>query len=205
VDCRTWRERGIDLKVAVNLSARHLQDAHLPAWLERTFAATGTQPQWLELEITESAIMTDPDRAAKILSALQELGVLLSIDDFGTGYSSLAYLRTLAVDRLKLDRSFIAAMDRGAKDQVIVDSTIKLAHGLDLEVVAEGIENQTQFELLKQFGCDLGQGYWIAKPMPLNKLLEWYGERRDPGEAVEVALALLPPQRRSLGSVSTLP
>jgi diguanylate cyclase (GGDEF)-like protein/PAS domain S-box-containing protein len=177
-DCRTWREHGIDLRVAVNLSARHLQDAHLPAWLEATLAATNTQPQWLELEITESAIMTDPDRAAKILRALQELGVLISIDDFGTGYSSLAYLRTLAVDRLKLDRSFITGMDHGSKDQVIVESTIKLAHGLDLEVVAEGIENEAQFTLLRQFGCDLGQGYWIAKPMPMNKLLEWCREPR---------------------------
>jgi predicted signal transduction protein with EAL and GGDEF domain len=175
-DCRTWRELGIDLRVAVNLSARHLQDAHLPAWLEATLAATNTRPEWLELEITESAIMTDPDRASKILRALQELGVLISIDDFGTGYSSLAYLRTLAVDRLKLDRSFITGMDRGPKDQVIVESTIKLAHGLDLEVVAEGIENQAQFMLLREFGCDLGQGYWIARPMPMTSLLEWYRE-----------------------------
>jgi diguanylate cyclase (GGDEF)-like protein/PAS domain S-box-containing protein len=176
-DCRTWRELGIDLRVAVNLSARHLQDAHLPTWLEGALAKTNTRPDWLELEITESAIMTDPERASKILRALQGLGVLLSIDDFGTGYSSLAYLRTLAVDRLKLDRSFIASMDHGSKDQVIVESTIKLAHGLDLEVVAEGIENQAQFALLKEFGCDLGQGYWIAKPMPMNKLLEWYRQR----------------------------
>jgi EAL domain-containing protein (putative c-di-GMP-specific phosphodiesterase class I) len=176
-DCRAWRDRGVDLRVAVNLSARHLQDAHLPQWLEATFVETNTRAEWLELEITESAIMTDPDRASKILRSLQELGVLISIDDFGTGYSSLAYLRTLAVDRLKLDRSFISGMDGGAKDQVIVESTIRLAHGLELQVVAEGIENQQQYELLKKFGCDLGQGYWIAKPMPVNKLIEWYRSR----------------------------
>jgi diguanylate cyclase (GGDEF)-like protein/PAS domain S-box-containing protein len=176
-DCREWRDNGVELRVAVNLSARHLQDAKLPAWLEATFVATNTRAEWLELEITESAIMTDPDRASKILRALHDLGVLLSIDDFGTGYSSLTYLRTLAVDRLKLDRSFITGMDGGSKDQVIVESTIQLAHGLELEVVAEGIENEQQYQLLKKFGCDLGQGYWIAKPMPKDKLVEWHRKR----------------------------
>jgi EAL domain-containing protein (putative c-di-GMP-specific phosphodiesterase class I) len=117
--------------------------------------------------------MTDPDRASKIIHALHELGVLISIDDFGTGYSSLAYLRTLAVDRIKIDRSFIAGMKDGLKDQVIVESTINLAHGLELEVIAEGIETQDQFLLLKEFGCDIGQGYWIARPMPLDLLTEW--------------------------------
>jgi diguanylate cyclase (GGDEF)-like protein len=172
-DCRYWRDIGVELRVAVNLSARHLQDAKLPQWLEETFARTQTQPRWLELEITESAIMTDPDRASKIIHALHELGVLISIDDFGTGYSSLAYLRTLAVDRIKIDRSFIAGMKDGLKDQVIVESTINLAHGLELEVIAEGIETQDQFLLLKEFGCDIGQGYWIARPMPLDLLTEW--------------------------------
>ena len=184
-DCREWRSNGVELCVAVNLSARHLQDAHLPAWLEATFAATNTRPEWLELEITESAIMTDPDRASKILRALHELGVLLSIDDFGTGYSSLTYLRTLAVDRLKLDRSFISGMDGGSKDQVIVESTIQLAHGLELQVVAEGIENEQQYALLKKFGCDLGQGYWIAKPMPMNKLIEWCRTRAQSANSPE--------------------
>jgi diguanylate cyclase (GGDEF)-like protein/PAS domain S-box-containing protein len=183
-DCRAWRDRGVDLRVAVNLSARHLQDAQLPKWLEATFVATNTRADWLEVEITESAIMTDPDRASKILRALQELGVLISIDDFGTGYSSLAYLRTLAVDRLKLDRSFISGMDGDSKDQVIVESTIKLAHGLELAVVAEGIENERQYELLKKFGCDLGQGYWIAKPMPVGKLVEWYRKRASSADPV---------------------
>jgi len=101
----------------------------------------------------------------------------LSIDDFGTGYSSLAYLRRLAVDRLKLDRSFIDGMKDGVKDQLIVESTIKLAHGLDLEVIAEGIETESQYQLLRQFGCELGQGYWIARPMPVDALVTWYQAR----------------------------
>ena len=176
-DCHRWRANGVDLRVAVNLSARHLQDARLPHWLETTLAATGTRPEWLELEITESAIMTDPERASRILHALHDLGVLLSIDDFGTGYSSLAYLRNLAVDRLKLDRSFIDGMKDGLKDQLIVESTINLAHGLELEVVAEGIETEAQYRLLRQFGCELGQGYWIAKPMPVDDLVAWYRAR----------------------------
>ena len=177
VDCREWHEQGIDLQVAVNLSARHMQDAHLPRWLESLFGATRTRPQWLELEITESAIMMDPERAARILHALRELGVMISIDDFGTGYSSLAYLRTLAVDRLKIDRSFVAGIDRGEREQIIVESTIKLAHGLGLSAVAEGIETRSQYSILRSLGCDIGQGYLIAKPMPKDLLIEWQQAR----------------------------
>jgi EAL domain-containing protein (putative c-di-GMP-specific phosphodiesterase class I) len=177
LDCRAWRERGIELRVAVNLSARHLQDAQLPRWLQETLELTQARAEWLELEITESAIMTDPDRASRILRSVHDLGVKISIDDFGTGYSSLAYLRRLAVDRLKLDRSFISGMEGATKDQMIVESTIKLAHGLGLEVVAEGIETESQYELLREFGCDIGQGYWIGKPMSVDALIEWYTER----------------------------
>jgi diguanylate cyclase (GGDEF)-like protein/PAS domain S-box-containing protein len=177
VDCREWHDQGVNLQVAVNLSARHMQDAHLPRWLESVFRTTGTRPQWLELEITESAIMMDPERAARILHALRELGVLISIDDFGTGYSSLAYLRTLAVDRLKIDRSFIAGIDQGEREQIIVESTIKLAHGLGLSAVAEGIETQSQYSILRSLGCDIGQGYLIAKPMPKRLLIDWHQKR----------------------------
>jgi diguanylate cyclase (GGDEF)-like protein/PAS domain S-box-containing protein len=174
IACREWRDAGIALKVAVNLSARHLQDSQLPHRVSTLIGETGASARWLELEITESAIMTDPDRAAKILHALRELGVVISIDDFGTGYSSLAYLRTLAVDRLKIDKSFIANMDKGEREQVIVQSTVKLAHGLGLQAVAEGIENQIQYSLLRKFGCDIGQGYFIAQPMPQRALIEWF-------------------------------
>lgn len=177
LDCRSWHEQGIDLNVAVNLSARHLQDARLPQWLDALFHSTQTQPSWLELEITESAIMADPDRASKILRALSDMGVTLSIDDFGTGYSSLAYLRTLAVHRLKIDRSFVNGIETKHAERVIVESTIKLAHGLGLEAVAEGIETDAQFAILRELGCDLGQGYVIAKPMPKDALVSWWRAR----------------------------
>jgi diguanylate cyclase (GGDEF)-like protein/PAS domain S-box-containing protein len=177
IDSHDWHASGIDLKVAVNLSARHLQDATLPNWLRELFLETRTRPEWLELEITESAIMTDPERSARILQSLRELGVTVSIDDFGTGYSSLAYLRSLAVDRLKLDRSFIATIDRSERDRVVVESTINLAHALGLQAIAEGIETQSQYDLLRELGCDVGQGYVIARPLPLPKLLEWHAAR----------------------------
>ena len=178
LDCRDWRHLGIDLKVAVNLSARHLQDARLPQWLDALFSATSTQPSWLELEITESAIMADPDRASKILHALREMGLVISIDDFGTGYSSLAYLRTLAVNRLKIDRSFIVGIEESHTEQVIVESTIKLAHGLGLLAVAEGIETESQYAILRELGCDIGQGFAIGRPMPKAELLSWHRRQR---------------------------
>ena len=185
VECRVWHDAGVDLKVAVNLSARHMQDAHLPHWLRALLSETHTRPEWLELEITESAIMMDPDRAARILLALREMGVKISIDDFGTGYSSLAYLRTLAVDRLKIDRSFIAGMDKGHKEQIIVESTIKLAHGLGLQAVAEGIENESQYSILRALHCDFGQGYLIARPMPSAQLIDWYRSKFDDAQSAD--------------------
>jgi diguanylate cyclase (GGDEF)-like protein/PAS domain S-box-containing protein len=178
LDCRDWRHLGIDLKVAVNLSARHLQDARLPQWLDALFSSTSTQPSWLELEITESAIMADPDRASKILHVLREMGLVISIDDFGTGYSSLAYLRTLAVNRLKIDRSFIMGIEESHTEQVIVESTIKLAHGLGLLAVAEGIETESQYAILRELGCDIGQGFAIGRPMPKAELLSWHRRQR---------------------------
>src|SRR5690606_34959722 len=116
-------------------------------------------------------------RASKILHALSEMGVTLSIDDFGTGYSSLAYLRTLAVHRLKIDRSFVSGIEANHAERVIVESTIKLAHGLGLQAVAEGIETPEQFAILRELGCDLGQGYVIAKPMPKDALIQWWRAR----------------------------
>jgi diguanylate cyclase len=178
VECsQRWHRDGCNLKMAVNLSARHLQDEHLPDWLEDLLHRTGTHPTWLELEITESAIMLDPERALRSLRAIRRLGVMLSIDDYGTGYSSLAYLQKLAVNRLKIDRSFVAGMEHSSQDELIVRSTIDLAHGLGLEVVAEGIETPRQYSMLQAMGCDYGQGYFIAHPMPEELLMKWYASR----------------------------
>lgn len=184
--CLEWRGRGFELKVAVNLSARNLQDEHLPRWLGELFVSTGTDPSWLELEITESAIMTDAERALKTLGGIRRLGVTLSIDDYGTGYSSLAYLRKLAVNRLKIDRSFVAGLPDSEHDVLIVKSTIDLAHGLGLEVIAEGIETHGQYAKLQKLGCDYGQGYLIARPMPHEALMQWYAHQRESTNATAI-------------------
>ena len=181
--CREWRREGPALKVAVNLSARHLQDEDLPQRLGALLHATGAEPGWLELEITESAIMVDTERALGILRAIRQLGVSLSIDDFGTGYSSLSYLQKLPVNRLKIDKSFVVGLERSEHDRLIVKSTIDLAHSLGLEVIAEGIETQSQYGILQGMGCEYGQGFLIARAMPEGLLRCWYAAQGQPGGA----------------------
>jgi diguanylate cyclase (GGDEF)-like protein/PAS domain S-box-containing protein len=187
--CQAWRAQGCELTVAVNLSPRHLQDEQLPAWLSEHLRSSGIDPGWLELEITESAIMTDVDRALKILRAIRGMGVALSIDDYGTGYSSLAYLQKIAANRLKIDQSFVAGLGRAEHDKLIVKSTIELAHGLGLDVIAEGIETQAQYSMLQLMGCDYGQGYFIAPPMPFELLLTWYEAHQQPHVALASPVA----------------
>jgi EAL domain-containing protein (putative c-di-GMP-specific phosphodiesterase class I) len=133
----------------------------------------GIPPARLVIEITESSLMADAARAMEVLSRLQEMGVGISIDDFGTGYSSLAYLKRLPVDELKIDKSFVANMARDENDAAIVRSTIGLAHDLGLTVVAEGIEDQATWDLLAELGCDVGQGYYVSRPMPAAALGVW--------------------------------
>ncbi|HTV79971.1 MAG TPA: EAL domain-containing protein [Steroidobacteraceae bacterium] len=177
--CRRWHQEGMPLKVAVNLSARHLQDRDLPHWIAGLLDCARAEPAWLELEITESAIMADTEGALENLRALRRLGISLSIDDFGTGYSSLAYLQKLAVQRLKIDKSFVAGLGRSDHDRLIVKSTIDLAHGLGLEVIAEGIETQAQYGMLQTLGCEYGQGYLIARAMSDTLLRDWYARQAE--------------------------
>ena len=169
---REWpalRALGVQ-RVSVNLSTRDLLDLELPQRLQAILTRLGV-PAWAFcLEITESAIMDEPQRALGVLQALSDAGFKLSIDDFGTGYSSLAYLKRLPVDELKIDKSFVMAMERDADDAKIVRSTIDLAHNLGLTVVAEGVENAGVYELLRGLGCDEGQGYHMARPMPAHEL-----------------------------------
>jgi EAL domain-containing protein (putative c-di-GMP-specific phosphodiesterase class I) len=159
------RSRGLDLIVAVNLSARSLHDPQLPAVVSGSLVRAGLPASSLVLELTERAIMAEPERTFEALIRLHETGVRLSIDDFGTGYSSLAYLRRLPVDEIKIDRSFVQLMTTDENDAVIVRSTIELAHNLDLWVVAEGIEDQATLDQLAALGCDTGQGYYLGRPM----------------------------------------
>ena len=157
-------------RVSVNLSTRDLLDLELPQRLQAILGRLGVAPQAFCLEITESAIMDEPQRALAILEALSAAGFKLSIDDFGTGYSSLAYLKRLPVDELKIDKSFVMAMERDADDAKIVRSTIDLAHNLGLSVVAEGVENAAVYRQLQALGCDEGQGYHMARPMPAPEM-----------------------------------
>ncbi|MBV8500715.1 MAG: EAL domain-containing protein [Paucibacter sp.] len=161
------------LKVSVNLSTRDLMDPGLPSAIQALVSEFALPPGSLCLEITESAIMDDPQRALSTLEQLSNMGFKLSIDDFGTGYSSLAYLKRLPVDELKIDKSFVMGMERDLDDAKIVRSTIELAHNLGLSVVAEGVETSGAWQLLARLGCDEAQGYFMAKPMPASELLSW--------------------------------
>ena len=171
--CRRWQDQGMALSVAVNLSARNLMDDNIAKLVERLLNKYQLPASRLELEITESAIMTDPTRALRNLEALHELGVHLAIDDFGTGYSSLAYLKRLPVQTLKIDNSFVCNMLEDLQDELIVSSTIHLAHNLGLSVVAEGVEDGALLNRLSEMGCDEVQGYFIGRPMTVMNADEW--------------------------------
>jgi diguanylate cyclase (GGDEF)-like protein len=170
---RYWRDRGVHLRVAVNLSARLLQDTGFPARLRTLLDASGVAAASLELEITESAMMLDPARALRVIQEIDKLGVLISIDDFGTGYSSLGYLRDLPVHALKLDKSFVIGMRNNSDDRIIVESTAKMAHGLKLELVAEGVENEWEARFLAAAGYDYAQGFLYSRALPADKFLAW--------------------------------
>ncbi|HEY8284572.1 MAG TPA: GGDEF domain-containing phosphodiesterase, partial [Chloroflexota bacterium] len=170
--CRAWRDEGLEIRVAVNLSARLLQDEHLIETVSDLLQAHGVPPNDLELEITESAVMADPARALGLLHRLHMMGVRLSIDDFGTGYSSLAYLNRLPVDEVKIDKSFILGL-RTDDAATITRSIIDLGHNLGLVVVAEGVEDQVAYERLGGMGCDLAQGYYLSRPIPAADLTAW--------------------------------
>ena len=178
--CRAWRDAGRALSVAVNLSTRCLLDLTLPDQITALLEDTAVAPERLVLEITESSIMTDPTRALEILNRLHALGVQLAIDDFGTGYSSMAYLKSLPVDELKVDRSFVKHLRHNKSDAVIVRSTVDLGHNLGLRVVAEGVEDQATWQELATLGCDSVQGYYLARPMPAAELAAWLATQPQP-------------------------
>ncbi len=167
-----WQQQGIELSVAVNLSARNLVNEECCRQVQQLLRRYGTRAGMVELEITETSLMQDPDGAIKILSEFAELGVKLSIDDFGTGYSSLSYLRLLPIHALKIDRSFVIDLIRNEQDVVIVKSTIGLAHNLNLQVIAEGVEDAATLDLLKQLQCDMAQGYHLGRPQSAQSLTQ---------------------------------
>jgi EAL domain-containing protein (putative c-di-GMP-specific phosphodiesterase class I)/GGDEF domain-containing protein len=164
---RQWRERGLtDLKVAVNLSAHQLRDSALPTALARTIAAHGLSPANIELELTETAAMEDATRTHALFQELREAGFSLAIDDFGSGYSSLAYLRRLPFQKLKIDREFVTHVDQRADSRAICKALIDLTAGLELSVLAEGVERVEEVETLRAMGCSTFQGFYFSRPLP---------------------------------------
>lgn len=166
---RRWRQGGLDLKIAVNLSVRDLLNRGLPDLVADHLKTAQVAADRLILEITESAIMADPDAALAVLKRLADLGVQLSVDDFGTGHSSFAYLRKLPISEIKVDKSFVLRLAQTPADQTIVRTIVDLGHNLDLKVTAEGVEDEASYDLLARFGCDVGQGYFMSRPLTIEK------------------------------------
>ena len=168
---RRWRADGVELCVAVNLSARNLYDERLTDWIGALLREMDVPAPSLKCELTESELMDDPALSLEVLGRLRDIGVRSAIDDFGTGYSSLSYLRRLPVDEIKIDRSFVLQMADDRNDHMIVRTVIDLAHNLGLRVLAEGVEDQRTLDLLRSLGCDEAQGHLIGRPMTAERLL----------------------------------
>ncbi|SDF81056.1 diguanylate cyclase (GGDEF) domain-containing protein [Lentzea fradiae] len=175
--CGAWHADGWEVPVSVNVGAQCLHDPTFPDQVADQLKRHGRQPDALTLEITESAIIADPLRASDVLTRLRELGVRLSIDDFGTGYSSIAYLRTMPVHEMKIDRSFTTNMRTDASSGAITRSLLGLAHNLELEVVAEGVEDEETWDVLAALGCDIVQGYCLSRPLPAGEFAAWLSAR----------------------------
>lgn len=171
--CVRWRAAGRSLSVAVNLSIHSLLDPQFPAQVIALLGPSSSRSQCLILEITETVFLSEHTRVQSVLAALREHGVMFSIDDFGTGHSSLSRLKRLPVSELKIDRSFVADMERGRDDVVIVRSTVDLAHNLGLSVIAEGVETESTWNMLREMGCDMAQGHYISRPLPADEFADF--------------------------------
>lgn len=177
---KQWQDDyDIDLKLAINISARNLLDQKLPELLHTLLLKYQLDAGLIELEITESAVMADTKMARDILEAVSDLGVEISIDDFGTGYTSLGYLDYLPVDKLKIDLSFVRNMLDSRHDAKLVRTITNLAHDFGLQVVAEGVETVAIQNALRDLGCDQGQGYYISPPLSSDHLLSWLQKKSD--------------------------
>jgi EAL domain-containing protein (putative c-di-GMP-specific phosphodiesterase class I) len=168
-----WMGQGHECGIAINVSARNLLDGEFAASLDDALRRHGVDPGRVELELTESALISDPERVRATLARIREIGARVAVDDFGTGYSSLDSLKRLPITTLKVDRSFVHGMAHDENQAIIVHSTINLAHNLGMRVVAEGVEDQETLDLLEILGCDCAQGYFIARPQPADSLAQW--------------------------------
>ena len=176
-NARWYQQYKRRIAIAVNITAVEFQDPQLVGKIQDLLLENKLSPKYLELEITENVVMTDIDTAMNTITSLQSMGIKVSIDDFGTGYSSLAYLRKLPIDKIKIDRSFITEVATNDSDLTIVKSMIKLSHGLGKRVLAEGVENREQLNVLRNIGCDAVQGYFIDKPLPEEKLVTYLARK----------------------------
>jgi EAL domain-containing protein (putative c-di-GMP-specific phosphodiesterase class I) len=172
--CVAWHREGHAIPVSINISMRDLVDPAFPELVSRLIREAGADPPWVRLEITESVIMTEPERAINTLSQLRKLGVRLAVDDFGTGYSSLAYLHRLPIHEIKIDKSFVSAMAGEVNRTNIVRASIDLGHSLRLESIAEGVEDARSYDVLAALACDMAQGYFISKPLLAVEVLPWF-------------------------------
>jgi len=203
---RVWVDAGRPLPVSVNLSARNLLDENLPAQVAELLAAHDVPAELLELEVTESALMTEPARAQRLLEQLCALGVWISIDDFGAGYTSLGQLKTMPVNELKIDKSFVMTMTEDRSNSLIVHSVVDLGHNLGLTIVAEGVESEQALSALREFGCDVAQGYHLSRPIPTAALDTWLlGRTITPAHPVAPAAALPAATIPAAGSPPTVP
>jgi EAL domain-containing protein (putative c-di-GMP-specific phosphodiesterase class I) len=182
---RAWQDQGLTpTRVAVNLSAFQFRNGTLPGTIREALAEHRLDPAYLEVEITESALMSDPEESVSILRKLSEMGVQVSVDDFGTGYSSMSYLQRFPIDKLKIDRTFISDVTSSNDDASIVSAIVSLGHTLKLKVIAEGVETPEQLEFLQMLGCDQYQGFHYSKPMPAEEFAELIrrgGHVQEPG------------------------
>jgi EAL domain-containing protein (putative c-di-GMP-specific phosphodiesterase class I) len=174
---RLWHEAGLNIPVAVNVSAHQLRQPDLELRVRDALKKHRVPARMLIMEITESAAMDDIEASLRVFDMLDDIGIRLSIDDFGTGYSSLSYLRRLPARQLKIDRSFVRDLATSLDAQAIVEAVVRLSHALGLKVVAEGVETQDQAQILARLQCDELQGFLFAKPMPENALLAWLVQR----------------------------
>lgn len=173
----TWQTLGLNLNIAINISAENLKEADFHQFICQALMSAHVPPEKITLEVTESSVVENPEAAIKLLSQFKEHGFKISIDDYGTGYSSLAQLKQLPVHELKIDKSFVQRLEHDHDDQIIVRSTIELAHNMGLYVVAEGIEDEFSLNWLTEHGCELAQGYFISRPKPASVLTDWLLEK----------------------------
>ena len=174
--CADWHRQGFDIKVSVNLSSKDLHDPEFPDLIAGVAASALIKPEWIMLEVTEESIMKDPDSALEIITRLHGMGYQFLIDDFGTGYLSLSYLCKMPLTELKIDESFVMAIMNNETDATLVKAAINLAHSLGLQVTAEGVESKEILAKLKDYGCDMAQGYFLNKPLSVINFTQWMND-----------------------------